>query len=660
MLKLCLIKGKFISFLLQDIQSYPLDSKGTEMSSLLSQRLASSLVGFALVALLMGSLSVQAQPSGGPYGPIWQTYELPKAAHIYYVAPDGNVDAPGTTLDQPTTLESAISRVVTGEAIILRGGTYRTGGLRLNQGIILQPYADEHPVLKGTRVATKWEALGNNVWRTSWKTLFPATPLGWWRPNRRTPLHRFNNDMVFVDGEMLRSASGEGELNPHSYFIDYEKHQVYIGIDPTNRLVEITAFDGAIVRTSKSVHGKTNDHKGPIIRGITFTQYAWRAIEIEGKRSFGPTDEPTDEPIGLADPATYGKEVTGTKLENVTITFCSRVAGYFRGDGLTIRHCLFSDTSTEGVYVIGSSDVLLEKNIFRRNNIERISGYYPAAVKIFNQCHRVTCRDNLVTDLPYSNGIWYDVGNVDGVFVNNWVEGVGNLNREFRYNRFWPSDNGFFFEISKGVICAGNVFVNCDQGIYIINSSDARIYQNTLVNSTVSFVRTGRSAAGDHFGWHPSTGPDVDERDGHVFVNNLLTANENCHRPLLAFWQPSSLCERLDKPQVKQLDYNVYVRSKETPSVPLILWSPADNNDCQLQLASPEDLHDLRPEFSVHSQYFDNYSGPLFKSSVLGNYELLKAFPGATKAARLPADVRELLGWQKQENPFVGAYSPLP
>ena len=115
----------------------------------------------------------------------------------------------------------------------------------------------------------------------------------------------------------------------------------------------------------------------------------------------------------------------GTTLENCTISFCSRVAGYFRGDRLTIRHCRVSDTSTEGVYVIGSNDVLLEKNIFMRNNIENITGYYPAAVKIFNQCYRVTCRDNLVIDLPNSNGIWYDVGNVDGVFVDNWIEGVG-------------------------------------------------------------------------------------------------------------------------------------------------------------------------------------------------------------------------------------------
>src|SRR5882724_456657 len=107
-----------------------------------------------------------AQPSGGPYGPSDQHYEIPKAAHVYYVAPDGKSDSAGTTLEQPTTLESAIDRVITGDAIVMRGGIYRTGGLVLNQGITLQPYADERPTLKGTQVATKWEALRNNVWRT--------------------------------------------------------------------------------------------------------------------------------------------------------------------------------------------------------------------------------------------------------------------------------------------------------------------------------------------------------------------------------------------------------------------------------------------------------------------------------------------------------------
>ena len=197
---------------------------------------------------------------------------------------------------------------------------------------------NEQPILKGTQIATEGVKLrGGNVWRIPWTKLFPSIPLNWWQRDRegiKTPLHRFNNDMVFVNGKSLQSAGWEGEVNVNSYYIDYDKEQVYVGVDPTENLVEITAFESALVRTSAEIHGKTNDKKGPVIRGIVFTQYARRAIDIEGKRSFGPTDEPTDEPIGPSDPSTYGKEVIGTTLENVSITHCSRVAGFFRGDSI--------------------------------------------------------------------------------------------------------------------------------------------------------------------------------------------------------------------------------------------------------------------------------------------------------------------------------------
>ncbi|RPI23310.1 MAG: right-handed parallel beta-helix repeat-containing protein [Acidobacteria bacterium] len=603
----------------------------------------------AFMALLLVGVPAQAQPSGGPYGPIQQSYSAPAgAAHVYYVAPNGKADAAGTTLEQPTILETAVSKAVTGDAIILRGGTYRTGGLRFNQGITLQPYADEHPVLKGTRVATEWRALRNNVWRTSWKTLFPAAPLGWWQRDRegmRTPLHRFNNDMVFVDGEMLKSAGWEGELDAHSYYIDYEKGQVYIGVDPTNRLVEITAFDGALIRTAAPVNGKTNDHKGPVIRGITFTQYARRGIEIEGKRSFGPNEEPTDEPVGPSDPATYGKEATGATLENVTISFCSRVAGFFRGDGLTIRNSLFSDTSTEGVYVIGSADVLLEKNIFRRNNVEGLTGYYPAAVKIFNQSHRVTCRDNLVMDNPNSNGIWYDVGNVDGVFVNNWVQ---------------DCLDGFFFEISKGAIVAGNVFLNCDKGIRVLNSSNVRAWHNTLINSVASFERNERSATADHFAWHPATGPDVDKREGHVFCGNLLVAGPRFSKPLLRFEQSRGLVGKVTKPQVTQLDGNVYVRNEAGGPEALLFWSPLEAADGMTQFKALEEFQKLFPHFEVNSRVVTSRLGTLFKSPELSRYELVQDVALTEPATSLPDEVRQLLGWQKQEATVPGAYPSRP
>ena len=581
-----------------------------------------------LLALVLAPV-LSAQPSGGPYGPRPQTYTVPAdAAHVYYVAPDGSAAAPGTSLETPTTLAAAIERVVTGDAIILRGGTYRTGGLRLNQGVTLQPFRDEQPVLKGTLVAGQWEALREGVWRTKWTKLFPKKPADWWRRNRegmRTPLHRFNDDMVFVDGRALRSEFWEGGLDADSYAIDYEGGYVYIKFDPAGRQIEITAHDSALVRTTGDVHGKKSDRRGYTIRGLTFTQYAYRALEVEGT-----------EPEKLADPATFGQEVVGTTIEHVTITHCSRVAGYFRGDRFTLRHCLISDTSTEGIYLIDSADCLLEKNIFARNNVEKITGYYPSAVKIFNQSWRVTCRDNLVIDNPDSNGIWYDVGNADGVFVNNWVENCLD---------------GFFWEISQRVIVAGNVFVNCDKGVRSLNSSGARVYQNTFVNTVASFERDTRSAVGDHFGWHPSTGPDVHERDGHVFSGNLLVADAGFPKALLRADQAPALKDKLTKPAFAAVDHNLYVRPATSNA--LIAWSPGAGDTNQFMLKTPAELNQKLPQFEAHSQLLNLAPDAVLQGPALKRYAPVRPLP---VQAPLPAEIAALLGWPQQATYAPGAY----
>ncbi|MBP8975870.1 MAG: right-handed parallel beta-helix repeat-containing protein [Bacteroidetes bacterium] len=609
-------------------------------------------IGLVIVLSIFNKEILLSQPSSGPYGPIQQVYELPKnVGRVFYVAVDGQSKNKGDSPTNPTTLESAIEQVRTGDAIVLRGGTYRTGNLVINQRVLIQPYQDEQPILKGTFVATQWENLGNGLWRTKWERLFPSKPADWWRRERegkKTPLHRFNNDMVFIDGKFLQSAGWEGEVNEGTYYIDYENGYVYIGIDPSNHCVEITAFDIALLRTTKECHGKKSDKKGYILRGITFAQYAYRALEVEGT-----------EPEGISPESQHGKEVVGTVIENCTITDCSRVAAYLRGDSLLIRHCFVSNTSTEGIYIIASNDVLLEKNIFTKNNIEGITGYYPAAVKIFNQCYRVTCRDNLVIDLPNSNGIWYDVGNVDGCFVNNWVENVGNATSQIRTDQLWPSDNGFFFEISKGAICAGNVFLNCDHGVTILNSSNVQIYNNTFVNSMACIGRDGRSAVGDHFGWHPSTGPDVDKREGHAFVNNLLVGNGDFARPLLFVWQPSNLCERLLNSQLKNVEYNVFVRRSYVKNYPLILWSPAQNEKCQAELKSLDDFRLLIPDRAEGNQYYAQYFGPLFKGLELGRLELLDSFPGSKVGISYTEEIRNRLNPDCDTCIYVGAYPSL-
>jgi hypothetical protein len=181
------------------------------------------------------------------------------------------------------------------------------------------------------------------------------------------------------------------------------------------------------------------------------------------------------------------------------------------------------------------------------------------------------------------------------------------------------------------------------------------VHHNTLVNTVASFERTERSAVGDHFGWHPATGPDVDQRHGHVFVDNLLTADRGFPKPLLRFEQPKALCERLTRPQVTRLDGNVYVRGGDAAARALIVWSPMAGEVCQIELASLDELQKIDTAFEAHGQYLRDDLASVFKSPELGNYALIRAL-GASVADSLPPDIRKLLGWSERRPLSAGAY----
>lgn len=588
----------------------------------------------SIIASLALCLFAKAQPSGGPYGPVQLMYDLPEVAGtVYYVAPDGDSSAAGEGVETPTSLESAIAKVVTGDAIVLRGGVYRTGDLILNQGITMQPYEDEQPIIKGTKVASDWEELRDGLWRIKWDAFFPLKPESWWRRHRearRTPVYLFNNDMLFVDGEMYRMVGWPGEIEGNDFYVDYEEGYFYIGTDPTDRLVEITAFDNALTFSIGEVNGKKPDGIGSKVYGIKFTQFAYRGIEIEGY-----------DPQGVSPESEHGNDIVGSVFENCTISYCSRVGGYFRGNDLVIRNCLISHTSTEGIFVLNSHDALLERNIVTHNNMEGITGYYNSAIKIYNQCYRVVCRENLIIDNEGSSGIWYDVGNVDGVVVNNWVQNT---------------HNGFFYEISKGGICAGNVFVNCDIGVRVLNSERVRVYQNTLINSRASFERTERSAVGDHFGWHPATGPEVEERHSHVFMGNLVYGDERFEGPLLDVAQREVLRDRLTEPQFTAIDGNVYVKGGYNVDEPLFHWAPSQVEENIMPLSGPNALNELFPKYEANSLGFPAYNGPLFHGLQLSRFDLVSAFPGSHNAVALPEEAYELLGWDPESVVFPGAF----
>ena len=67
------------------------------------------------------------------------------------------------------------------------------------------------------------------------------------------------------------------------------------------------------------------------------------------------------------------------------------------------------------------------------------------------------------------------------------------------------------------------------------SSSAVRSSSNSRSGPIVTTSSRRRSASADHFAWHPATGPDVSERDGHVFSGNLLDGKEGLESILQAF-----------------------------------------------------------------------------------------------------------------------------
>ena len=202
------------------------------------------------------------------------------------------------------------------------------------------------------------------------------------------------------------------------------------------------------------------------------------------------------------------------------------------------------------------------------------------------------------------------------------------------------------------------MFVGCNKGIRVLNSVERpRLPQHASWTAPASFERNERSAVGDHFGWHPRTGPDVDQRDGHVFAGNLLVASETfAPARSLRFEQPQALCAQLARPQAKQVDGNVYVRYGGA-AAPLAVYSPLPGESCQVEFGSLEELRQLQPGIEARGTSFLDYAGALFRSPELRRLELARALPGLKAADDLvPAEVRRLLGWPEKGTLAPGAF----
>jgi hypothetical protein len=124
----------------------------------------------------------------------------------------------------------------------------------------------------------------------------------------------------------------------------------------------------------------------------------------------------------------------------------------------------------------------------------------------------------------------------------------------------------------------------------------------------------------------------------------------------LRFEQPQALCARLTKPQITELDSNVYVR-QGTSREPLISWSPVAAEKCQIGFDSLAALQNVASAFERNGRAFSGYAGALFRSPELRNYDLSQLPPGTQPVTSMPPDVLRVLGWK--DGPHAPGAFPL-
>jgi len=327
--------------------------------------------------LALGRGADRRSPSGGPYGPRPQTFPRPRVrrASLLRVARWANWRTGNTVDNPPRSRRRSRARRRATRSSARRHVSHRRPSVQ--PGITLQPHGDEQPVIK----ARRWRRNGRR------RATGSGAPRGrgCFRPSRPTgggatvraqdALYRFNNDMVFVDGQPLKAA-GWSEHDAQSYYT-ITRRATSTSASTSEPARGDHGVRHALLRTTARVHDKDSDRRGPTIRGLTFTQYAFRAIEIEGR-------DPTA--------CRRNRHTARMSSEHARARDDSRIAPAWR------RICA-ATTSPFGIagqrhehrgdfhpQLVGCA---ARKNVFTPTTSSRSLGYYPAAVKVFNQCHRV-------------------------------------------------------------------------------------------------------------------------------------------------------------------------------------------------------------------------------------------------------------------------------
>lgn len=359
------------------------------------------------------------------------------------MSPTGDDAANGTTNAPLRTLGRAIAVAPSGATLVLRTGTYHeTIEVPENKTLTIQSAAGEAVWLDGSTQVDNWRQSGSLWVKDGWTAKFDSTPSytntvptgqDWGFVNPAFPMAA-HPDQVWVNGTAQTQVSTESEVKAGSFYVDYAGNRLVLGTNP----------NGADVRASSLGIAATIRSANSVLRGIGIRRYGTAVHDMGAVRITGLNVQV--ENLVTQDNATTGLSSTGPNE--------------------AVRHVTLERNGMLGMHGNNADGLVIDHVISQTNNTEQFN-HAPVSggIKI-TRSRGVVVRGSILQG-NRGPGLWLDESVYNAVIVGNHI-----INND---------GHGVSFEISARATMADNVITgNSNDGMKINNSSDVRIWNNTL------------------------------------------------------------------------------------------------------------------------------------------------------------------------------------
>jgi hypothetical protein len=470
------------------------------------------------------------------------SYDVPSTAVV--VATDGNDANPGTLAAPVATLARALAIAPSGGTVVVRGGSYHQGGLRIARTVTIEGYPGETVWFDGARPVSGFGFTGASWSLGGWSPVLDHSPTykqgapdgtapGWQWVDAAHPMAAYP-DMVWAGGRPLSQVAAGTAVTAGTFAVDTSAHVLTLGTDPSAG-VEVSDLQQFAVVTAP----------GTTIRGIGIRRFADSVPMMGALVVYGAGT--TVEQVAVDDNATQGLAIgtTGVTLRHVTAN----------GNGLLGIQAAYAD----GLVLDG---VRAEGNNSEHFNTAPVSG----GVKVARS-RGIVVRDSVVAGNA-GMGLWFDESSY----------GITVVGSELSRN----AGAGVDLELSDTAIVADDVVTdNADDGIKLHNTGHVQVWSNTVLRNRrdINVLQDSRSQFTLTDAGHdprqalpdptvPWLSQGITVRDnvlGGAAGNAVVGVEDLSHR-----WSAADLAISLDA--------NAYSRTSATTPAWLVVWSAGSGN----------------------------------------------------------------------------------